>query len=116
MIIRKIKFADFIRTICNAVAGADAPVIRCFVYSSDYCNADTGQTFSQVPARNLTKASQKTKFVYFSDSNRLIFSQFIERPFSTSSSPTQGTLFSIWQAITQAPQPLHFDKSTTIPQ
>jgi hypothetical protein len=25
-------------------------------------------------------------------------------------------LFSIWQAITQAPQPLHFDKSTTIPQ
>ena len=42
--------------------------------------------------------------------------QCISRPFSTSSLPTTGTLFSDWHAIMHALQPVHALRSMTMPQ
>src|SRR5512135_3401001 len=43
-------------------------------------------------------------------------SQEMMRPRAASSGGTQGTLFSVWQATTQAWQAVHFAKSMTMPQ
>ena len=42
--------------------------------------------------------------------------QCIIRPFATCSLPTVAMLFSSWQAITQALQPVQRDRSTDMPQ
>ena len=40
----------------------------------------------------------------------------ISRPRAMASSPTMGMLFSAWQAVTQAPQPVQRSKSTDMVQ
>ncbi len=79
----------------------------------------TGQTYSQGAASQCTQASGWETDCGSSglpSKYRSTRSQCISRLRATCSFPTVGMLFSAWQAMVQAPQPMQRERSMAMPQ
>ena len=119
--IEPVEAADLVRAVVGTVSRAHAAVVNLLVQSflavhgrQHRADVLAGRVVAVVAEHRLMQG-RATRRRRRSNSGRCGSSAF-RGCGSTSSRPTTGTLFSAWQAITQAEQPVHLSKSMTIPQ